>query len=144
MTEIARSTKRRLVSRKFLLFLLTGGFAAAVNWGSRMLYNLWMPYSAAIVVAYLTGMVTAFVLAKLFVFTETTQTTGRSALWFTLVNLVAVLQTWVVSVGLAYHVFPAIGMHWHSRDIAHLVGVVVPVFSSYIGHKKLSFRHQES
>jgi len=144
MTEIVRPAKRGLVSRKFLLFLLTGGFAAAVNWGSRILYNLWMPYSAAIVVAYVTGMITAFILAKLFVFTESTQSTGRSAFFFTLVNLVAVFQTWLVSVGLAYYVFPRIGMHWHDRDIAHLVGVIVPVFSSYIGHKKFSFRHHES
>ena len=128
------------VSKRFLLFLLTGGFAAAVNWGSRIFYNLWMPYSAAIVVAYVTGMITAFVLAKLFVFTQSRQSTARSVFFFTLVNLVAVAQTWAVSIGLAYYVFPWIGMRWHARDLAHLVGVAVPVFTSYIGHKKLSFR----
>lgn len=144
MTDMVRAEKRGLISRKFLLFLLTGGFAAAVNWGSRLLYNLWMPYSAAIVLAYVTGMVTAFVLAKLFVFTESSQSTGRSALFFTLVNLVAVLQTLLVSVGLAYYVFPWIGLHWHDRDIAHLIGVIVPVFSSYMGHQKFSFRHHET
>jgi putative flippase GtrA len=130
-----------LVSKNFLMFLLTGGFAAAVNWSSRILFNLWMPYSAAIVVAYIAGMITAFVLAKMFVFTESKQSTHRSAFFFTLVNLVAVAQTWTVSVGLAYYVFPKLGVTWHDRDIAHLVGVVVPVFSSYIGHKKLSFKH---
>ncbi|PFH26935.1 GtrA family protein [Burkholderia sp. JKS000303] len=144
MTDLVRTAKRGLVSREFLLFLLTGGFAAAVNWSSRILYNLWMPYSAAIVVAYVTGMITAFILAKLFVFKKSTQSTGRSAFFFTLVNLVAVLQTWLVSVGLAYYVFPRLGLHWHDRDIAHLIGVIVPVFSSYIGHKKFSFRHHES
>ena len=55
-------------SRQFLVFLLTGGIAAAVNFGSRILYNQWMGFSAAIVLAYITGMVTAFVLARLFVF----------------------------------------------------------------------------
>lgn len=129
------------MSKNFLMFLLTGGFAAAVNWGSRIVYNRWMPYSAAIVVAYITGMITAFVLAKMFVFTQSKQSTHRSAFFFTLVNLVAVVQTWAVSVGLAYYVFPKVGMTWHQRDIAHLVGVVVPVFTSYIGHKKFSFRY---
>ncbi|MDR6383856.1 putative flippase GtrA [Paraburkholderia caribensis] len=122
------------------MFLLTGGFAAAVNWGSRIVYNIWMPYSAAIVVAYITGMITAFVLAKLFVFTKNTQSTAKSVFFFTLVNLVAVLQTWGVSVGLAYYVFPSIGLNWHARDIAHLIGVIVPVFTSFIGHKKWSFK----
>jgi putative flippase GtrA len=141
MTRAHAVVRRTFVSTHFLMFLLTGGFAAAVNWGSRMMYNIWMPYSAAIVVAYLTGMMTAFVLAKLFVFTKSTQSTARSVFFFTLVNLVAVLQTWGVSIALAYYVFPWAGMDWHARDIAHLIGVVVPVFTSYIGHKKWSFKH---
>ena len=133
--------RRTFVSRSFLLFLLTGGFAAAVNWGSRIVYNIWIPYSAAIVVAYITGMITAFVLTKLFVFTKSTQSTGRSIFFFTLVNLVAVVQTWAVSVGLTYYVFPRIGMTWHVREVAHAIGVAVPVFTSYVGHKRWSFKH---
>jgi len=127
-------------SRTFLLFLLTGGFSAAVNWGSRIGYNLWMPYSYAIVLAYLTGMACAFVLAKTFVFTESSQPTGRSAVLFALVNVAAVAQTWAVSMVLAYHVFPALGMTWHAREIAHAIGVAIPVFTSYVGHKRLTFR----
>ncbi|CAN7433656.1 GtrA family protein [Paraburkholderia hospita] len=141
MTRAHAVMKRTFVSKDFLMFLLTGGFAAAVNWGSRIVYNIWMPYSAAIVVAYITGMVTAFILAKLFVFTKSTQSTARSVFFFTLVNLVAVLQTWAVSVALAYYVLPWAGFTWHTLDFAHLVGVAVPVFTSYIGHKKWSFRH---
>jgi putative flippase GtrA len=85
-------------------------------------------------------MITAFILAKLFVFTKNTQSTAKSVFFFTLVNLVAVLQTWGVSVGLAYYVFPSMGLSWHARDIAHLIGVIVPVFTSFIGHKKWSFK----
>ena len=140
MTRGYAAARHTFVSKNFLLFLLTGGFAAAVNWGSRIVYNIWMPYSAAIVVAYITGMITAFILAKLFVFTESTRSTKHSAVIFTLVNLVAVVQTWAVSVGLAYYVFPHFSMTWHPAELAHLVGVVVPVFTSYIGHKKWSFK----
>lgn len=127
-------------SRTFLLFLLTGGFAAAVNWTSRIVYNLWLPYSYAIVLAYLTGMVTAFVLAKMFVFTKSNRSTSQSAVIFTLVNIAAVAQTWAVSVVLAYYVLPAMGITWHAKEIAHFVGVVVPVFTSYVGHKRFTFR----
>jgi putative flippase GtrA len=126
-------------SRTFLLFLLTGGLAAAVNWTSRIIYSLWMPYSYAIVVAYLTGMVTAFVLAKMFVFTTSTQSTMRSAIFFTLVNVAAALQTWAVSLFLAYYLLPAIGVTSYVKEIAHLFGVGVPVITSYFGHKKYSF-----
>jgi len=140
MTRAHTVAKKTFMSREFLMFLLTGGFAAAVNWGSRIVYNIWMPFTTAIILAYITGMITAFILAKIFVFKSSTQSTGRSVFFFTLVNLVAVLQTWAVSVGLAYYLFPRLGMTWHDRDIAHLVGVAVPVISSYFGHKKWSFK----
>jgi putative flippase GtrA len=134
------STKSAFLSKEFLLFLLTGGFAAAINWGSRIIYSLWMPFSAAIVVAYLTGMTTAYILAKLFVFKESRQSAGRSIFFFTAVNVIAVLQTLIVSLVLANHVFPTIGVVQHAPEIAHMFGVAIPVFTSYIGHKRLSFK----
>lgn len=140
MTRLHTLANRLPVSRRFVLFLATGGFAAAVNWGSRIAYNVWFPYSTAIILAYITGMITAFVLAKLFVFTESTQSAGKSVFFFTVVNLVAVAQTWLVSMGLAYYVFPRLGIVSHVRELAHLVGVAVPVFTSYVGHKRWSFK----
>lgn len=127
-------------SRQFLFFLLSGGLAAVVNFSSRMLYNNWVDFSVAVVLAYITGMVTAFVLAKFFVFKESQQPTHRSAMYFLLVNLVAVLQTWIISIGLAYSVLPRMGVTLYVLEISHAIGVVAPVFTSYIGHKHLSFR----
>lgn len=131
---------RHFASRQFLVFLLTGGFAAAVNFGSRIVYNQWTDFSVAVVLAYLTGMVTAFVLAKLFVFKESTQSVKHSALWFCLVNGVAVVQTWLISMGLAYYLLPWLGVTHFVPEIAHAAGVIFPVFTSYIGHKRFSFR----
>lgn len=131
---------RQFMSRQFLAFLLTGGIAALVNFGSRIAYSLWLNFSAAVILAYLTGMITAFVLARLFVFKDGRQTLMRSAGFFVLVNLSAILQTWAVSMGLAYYVLPMLGVHAFVPEIAHAVGVIVPVFSSYIGHKYWSFR----
>ena len=127
-------------SRQFLVFLLTGGIAAAVNFGSRILYNQWMGFSAAIVLAYITGMVTAFVLARLFVFRDSQRALHHSALYFVLVNGVAVLQTWATSLLLADWLLPALGIRQYVHELAHAAGVVVPVFTSYLGHKHLSFK----
>ena len=127
-------------SRQFLVLLLTGGSAAAVNFGSRILYNQWMGFSAAIVLAYITGMVTAFVLARLFVFRDSQRALHHSALYFVLVNGVAVLQTWAISLLLADWLLPALGVHQYVHELAHAAGVVVPVFTSYLGHKHLSFK----
>lgn len=127
-------------SRQFLLFLLTGGFAAIVNFGSRIVLNHWMSYPVAVALAYGFGMVTAFVLARLLVFSATSQPMHRSALYFALVNAVAVAQTWVISMLLAYYALPALGVTRYAPEIAHAVGIVVPVFTSYLGHKHWSFR----
>jgi putative flippase GtrA len=131
---------RHFYSRQFAGFLLTGGIAAAINFGSRILYSQWLDFSSAVILAYLTGMVTAFVLAKLLVFTESTQSLRRSGVFFVLVNVVAVAQTWAISMGLAYYLLPRLGVSHYVREIAHAVGVAVPVFTSYIGHKRWSFR----
>ncbi len=131
---------KQFVSRQFLAFLLTGGTAAVVNLASRILYNQWVGFSSAIILAYVTGMITAFILAKLFVFKESKLSTQYSALFFVLVNIVAVIQTWIVTMVLAYYLLPLLGFVSNLREIAHAVGVAIPVFTSYVGHKHWSFR----
>ena len=131
---------RAFMSRQFLAFLVTGGAAAAVTFFTRILYNHAMPFSAAVVCSYVTGMITAFVLNRMFVFRESSQPTHHAAGFFVLVNLVAIAQTWAVSVGMLHYVLPYFGVTAYAREIAHAVGIVVPVFTSFLGHKHFSFR----
>ena len=131
---------QQFASRQFLAFLITGGLAAAVNFGSRILYNQWVEFSLAIILAYLTGMITAFLLARTFVFTDGSQSVKRSATFFVLVNAVAVFQTWAISMLLAYYVLGWLSVTRFVPEIAHAVGVAVPVFTSYLGHKRWSFK----
>ena len=51
-----------------LLFLVCNGAAAAINVGSRILLSALLPYSVAIVIAYLIGMLVAFALSRSIVF----------------------------------------------------------------------------
>ncbi len=131
---------KQFQSRQFLAFLITGGIAASINFGSRILYSLWIDFSSAIVFSYITGMITAFALAKLFVFKDSQQPLHHAVFYFLLVNVIAILQTWLISMGLAYYVLPAMGFNRYLNEIAHAFGVTVPVFTSYMGHKHLSFR----
>jgi putative flippase GtrA len=124
---------------RFVLFVLAGGTAALINILSRIALNWIMPYEAAIVVAYLCGMTTAYLLNKHFVFAASGRGIASEYVRFALVNLAAVAQVWIVSVGLARLVFPAIGFAWHAETVAHVIGVAVPVFTSYVGHKHFSF-----
>jgi putative flippase GtrA len=127
------------VNAEFVRFVLAGGVAAAANIVSRWLLSRVMPFEVAIVLAYLIGMAIAFILTKLFVFAPSERRTHNQAMRFVLVNMVALLQVWVVSVGLAEWLFPAIGLRWNAELIAHVIGVISPIATSYIGHKKFTF-----
>ncbi len=131
---------RSFLSRQFMLFVLTGGVAAFVNFGSRIIYSGWVDYSTAIIAAYATGMITAFVLAKVFVFKRSRQSLRNSAAYFALVNVLALVQVLVISIGLAIYVLPWVGVEHYAEEVAHAVGVAFPVFTSYLGHKYWSFR----
>lgn len=129
---------KRAEARRFFLFLLTGGLSAAVNLGSRLALSLALPYEVAVALAYLIGMVTAFALFRTFVFQP-------GAFWlsefkrFAIVNAFAFCLVWITSIALARLVFPALDFTWHAETVAHMIGVMTPVASSYYGHKKYSF-----
>jgi len=132
--------KRGTPDRQFLLFLVTGGFAALVNFFSRMAFSHWMHYTPAIILAYVCGMITAFILNRLFVFRHAVNQLHHQVFWFTVVNLFAVAQTLLVSLLLVEIVFPHLSMTWHAASVAHGIGVLVPVVTSFLGHKHLTFR----
>ncbi len=50
------------------------------------------------------------------------------------------LQTWFVSLFLAYHILPALGIKSFTLEIAHAIGLVFPTFTTYLGHKFFTFR----
>ena len=125
---------------QFMSFLIAGGIAAIVNFCSRLLFSIWLGYSVSIVFAYICGMVTAFFLTRAFVFTRSTTRFGYAVLGFGFVNLLAILQTWGISMLLAKVVLPWCGVISYIEEIAHGVGIVVPVITSYLGHKHISFR----
>jgi putative flippase GtrA len=125
--------------RRFALFLAASGLAAAVNILSRIAINTVVSYEVAIILAYLLGMTTAYVLTKFFVFLSTDRKITAEYARFALVNVVAIVQVWCVSVGLARLLFPAIGFTWHADTVAHIIGVASPVYTSYLGHKHFSF-----
>jgi putative flippase GtrA len=128
---------------RFVRFLAAGGLAAAANFGSRILLSEVMPYVPAIIIAYSIGMTTAFILNRLFVFDDAANNMREQIVWFTLVNIAAVLQTVLISLLFARIVFPWMGFDWHVETVAHGIGVAVPVVTSYYGHRKLTFRGRQ-
>lgn len=132
--------KKSLVTNQFLGFVFAGGIAACANFVSRIFYNHWIPYKYAIILAYITGMIIAFILMRKYVFSNYKKNTHFSFIYFIIVNFAAVLQTWVISMALATNILPGIGLHSNTNEIAHAIGIAVPVFTSYVGHKYISFK----
>ncbi len=129
-----------MLSPQFLRFLLVGGFAAAVNFISRIGFSEVMTYGWAVFWAYLVGMLTAYILTRFTVFEPSGKHPANELAWFTFVNLLALAQVWLISVGLAEYAFPAIAFTWHPEEVAHVIGLSIPAITSYFGHKYLTFR----
>lgn len=127
-------------SKQFVKFMLVGGSAAAVNFTSRILLDFLWSYSLSIVIAYIIGMIVAFMLNKWLVFEEADDRTTRQFIMFVIVNVFAVLQTYVISMLLVNWLFPLMKFDWYSHEVAHFVGISVPIVTSYIGHKHFTFK----
>ena len=125
---------------EFFHFLVVGGLAAGINFISRIGFSELVSYRVAIVLAYLIGMITAFLLSKHYVFEKSGRPLKDELRDFTIVNIFAVIQVWLISVGLAEYFFPYISFNFFPEEVAHLIGLGIPAITSYFGHKYFSFR----
>ena len=85
-------------------------------------------------------MLVAFLLMRGHVFDANNGALRSQVAKFVGVNVLAVLQTLLISLLLAKWLVQVIGSVQDAEAIAHLVGVLVPVVTSYFGHKLLTFR----
>lgn len=141
------SPLRGLIARiplQFVMFLLISGFAAALNFGSRIVFSHFMPYPAAIFLAFCVGLSTAFVLGRLFVFQHAARPLHEQIVFFVLVNLLGLGLTLGVSLLLARWLLPSLGVVSHVEEIAHAAGIAAPILTSYFGHKHFSFAQKRS
>jgi putative flippase GtrA len=134
-----------LSGTRFLRFLLAGGLAALINFGSRFFYNIFVDFSTAVVLAFLTGLTAGYILNRRYVFATSRNTVVQEMGWFVFINLLALAQTWGLSLYLVellpeYIAMDSLGRTELVEAIAHGAGIILPVFTSYIGHKYLTFR----
>jgi putative flippase GtrA len=124
----------------FLRFLLVGGVAAIANIGARALLADYMPFEYGVALAFLIGVSVAFTGNRTWVFTQSSTDWRVAYRRFFLVNVIALVQVWLVSVALYRLVFPLVGFTWHDELVAHVIGVLSPVVTSYYAHKHYSFK----
>lgn len=138
MTDLFKGPRAEALL-KVLRYLVLGGLAAGVNWGSRFAWNQIMPFAAAVIVAYVTGMVTAFILFRVFVFPESQAPLARQIRNFVLVNMVGASLTWLLSIWLVEHLFPSIGFRFYPEAVGHALAIAAPTITSWFGHRYLTF-----
>lgn len=124
---------------KFQIFIVSGGIAACVNIASRIALEMFISFESAVFLAYLMGMLTAYLLSKAWVFDLGVQLESKSFIKFSIVNLGSLLIVWIVSTTLYYIIFPVIAFDFYPKLVAHSLGVVSPVYFSYFLHRHFSF-----
>lgn len=129
-----------MVTKQFFFFIISGGVAALLNWVSRFFFSLFTSFEVAIILAFIIGLTSGFLLMRLFVFEGIGKPVAPQVGKYLAINLLALLQTLVVSLALARWVLPLVGVERHTEALAHFFGVFVPVVTSYFGHKYLTFR----
>ena len=127
-------------TKQFILFVVCSTFAAGVNFGSRILFSMAVRYEVAIVFAFCCGLLTAFTLDKFFVFDAKQGKTGKQFIIFFFVNAIGLVLTLSFSLLFRNIIFPAVHFTFYPDEVAHFIGIAVPMFTNFIGHKYFSFR----
>ena len=100
---------------RFARFLTVGGLAAGTNFTSRFAWSL------------------------VLLFAGSPLPIGVQARNFAIVNAIGATLTFLTATLLVRGVFPAIGFTWHAETIGHALAIVVPVATSWIGHRRFTF-----
>ena len=128
------------MSLQFSYFLISGAVASILNWSSRFFFSHFFDFQVSVVLAFFVGLLSGFFLMRLFVFKIPSNSIKSQALRYVVINMLALAQTFVVSVLVLDLMERVVEIRSISEAIAHAAGIVVPVFTSYVGHKNFTFR----
>lgn len=122
-------------------FLIAGTFAAFVNWVARIALSVFLPFEASILLAYVIGMSTGYVLYARYVYVDrqTRSDTWRSVGVFLIVNVLSaglVLGLSVMFLSGLSALFPIIT----AQALAHGFAMVLGAVANYCAHSRITFR----
>lgn len=120
-------------------FLVCGGLAAAINWGARIALSPFLGFEAAVVVAYVIGMIAGFLLYRRFVWPNSGSNARQQVAPFIAVNAASGVVVLLLSV-----LFATIGGWIAGRTppveaLAHGAAIAIGAFANYVGHGRFTF-----
>jgi putative flippase GtrA len=137
---MTQEMRRRASLGEFARFVATGSLAAISNLLAVWAFQAVAPFSVAVVLGYIVGMIVAFILFQKTIFGDPQTPLRRRLGRFTAVNLLGLGLSWTISVSLYGWILPAIGWTFAPDRVANLIGVAAPAFSSYFLHKHYTYR----
>ena len=120
-------------------FFIAGGAAASANIGSRVVFSLYFPYEISIVISFIIGLMVGFFLMRRFVFVSKDRVLSVQIGRFIIVNLLTLSLTFLISINLNNFLLLYLTNNSVTETVAHFVGVMIPVFTSYFAHKFFTF-----
>ena len=126
--------------KQILKFFIAGGAAALANIGTRVIFSNFFSYEVSILLSFCVGLTTGFILMKEYVFDLSNNSLATQILRYVLVNLAALLQTFLISIYLNKLLLLYFDNSNFTETTAHSIGVIFPVFTSYFAHKIFTFK----
>ena len=131
--------KNTSIKKEFPLFILAGSIAALINIISRIVLTIFLNFEISVFISYLIAMVASFLLQRKYVFKSTKKSYKKSFAAFSLVNVFALIQVWSFSLLIKFWLINFIASVPLVEFAAHCFGVGIPAFTSYFGHKYITF-----
>lgn len=128
------------MSVQFSFFLLSGAIASTLNWGTRFIFSQYFSFQIAVVLAFAVGLFSGFILMRSFVFRRSQNAVKLQLMRYFSVNMLALAQTLIISILMINLLSRFLDERTLTEAIAHAIGIIVPVFTSYLGHKYFTFR----
>lgn len=130
---------RHFFTKQFLAFITVGAVAAFLHWLARYGLSFFLPFPAAVALAYGVGITIAFILNSFFIFPISDKPRHLQIRDFILVNLAFLPVVWLTAVFLSQWL-KSVGMINHSEDLAHALAIPIPMFATFLIYKFFAFK----
>lgn len=120
-------------------FLIAGGLATAINWLIRFPLSTFLPFTAAVAVAYMIGMVAGFLLYSRWVFPRTNTPLANQIGRFIAVNIAGGVAVVALAPLLAQALEGGGLDQGPAEAISHGFAIAAGAVINYFGHKLITF-----
>lgn len=143
MINIWIKSKRNVFSSELAKFLIVGALSAIVNFYGRMLFRFFLPFTVSVLIGYLMGTISSFLLNKNFTFKAFDENPYIQFAKFLAVTPSSILlgvfvASFIVRI-LLYQTLINVHVNW-IESLGHLMAIGVTTIYNYLAIKFFCFR----